>query len=186
MPAFVLVTGLPASGKTTIAATLAAELQLTHLDKDAFLERLFPTAIAPSLELRAVLSRKADDEFRSAALREAIAVLSSWWRHPQAASQSGTAVDWLMAPATQLLEIHCTCSPSVALARFRARKRHPGHCDETRNETELERQFHEAAALGPLFPECALLHDTARPLRLVELANTVGRVRGFLLASIQA
>jgi adenylate kinase family enzyme len=41
MPTYVIVTGLPASGKTTLAIALSSELGFEHLDKDAFLEALF-------------------------------------------------------------------------------------------------------------------------------------------------
>ncbi len=40
MPRFVVVTGLPASGKSTIARQLCAALALPLLDKDELLEAL--------------------------------------------------------------------------------------------------------------------------------------------------
>ena len=40
-PRLVVVSGLPASGKSTVARTLAGALGLPLLDKDVFLEALF-------------------------------------------------------------------------------------------------------------------------------------------------
>jgi adenylate kinase family enzyme len=41
MSIFIIVTGLPASGKTTLAKELARRLLVPHMDKDTFLENLF-------------------------------------------------------------------------------------------------------------------------------------------------
>jgi predicted kinase len=82
MSTFVVVSGLPASGKTTLAAALAEEIAAPHLDKDVFLEALFDREGASDSESRQKLSRRADEEFQSQALKQPLAVLSSWWRHP--------------------------------------------------------------------------------------------------------
>ena len=48
------------------------------------------------------------------------AVLESFWRQP-------FAVDGLLSLERPVLEVHCACPSDVALARSRARVRHPGH-----------------------------------------------------------
>jgi predicted kinase len=50
MTTLVVVSGLPASGQTTLARALAAALGMVHLDKDAFLEpfsKQQPSACGP-------------------------------------------------------------------------------------------------------------------------------------------
>ena len=186
MNSFVVVSGLPASGKTTLARALAATLGLPHLDKDSFLESLFTDLGTPTLARRAELSRRADAMFEAAALQAGTAVLSSWWRHPGSASSSGTAVEWLQAPGTVLLEVHCRCASAEAVRRFLARQRHPGHADALRNPKDLARQFDEASLLGPLFPAQAVSLDTSEPISDRELEALAARIRPRIAAMREA
>jgi hypothetical protein len=150
VPLFVVVSGLPASGKSTVAACLAEDLRLPLLDKDAYLEALFRDAVDGSPQLRELLSRRADEMLTTAAQRTEGAVLSSWWKHPQSNTDTGTPISWLRSLPGMLIEVHCICRPELAAARFLARKRHPGHCDERHSEAMLVRAFTEQATLGPL------------------------------------
>lgn len=59
MPTFVVISGLPASGKTTIGQALARCLDVDHLDKDVFLEALFGREEIIDLDRRRTLSRVA-------------------------------------------------------------------------------------------------------------------------------
>lgn len=160
---FVIVSGLPASGKTTLARALANALGCSHLDKDVFLEALLDGATVPAPDTRAALSRRADAAFQQEAVRWPSAVLSSWWRHPNSPSESGTPVPWLLDSGRRIIEVHCRCPAAEAVDRFRARKRHPGHLDALRSPEALRAQFRQAEALGPLLPGQAILFDTDRP-----------------------
>lgn len=144
---FVVLSGLPGSGKSTLGALLAAALELPLLDKDAFLERLFDAEPGAS---RHHLSRQADAALRAAALPLKAAVLISWWRHPLSSAPSGTPVDWLTGLRGELMEIHCACSPAVAFARFRSRARHLRHEDRARADDALLAQLEAQAEFGPL------------------------------------
>ncbi|MEM7379050.1 MAG: AAA family ATPase [Pseudomonadota bacterium] len=146
----IVVSGLPASGKSTLGAALATALGIRCLDKDNFLEALFEPHPDPTPDDRSALSRKADAQFIEAASQPCDAVLVSWWRHPRSVINSGTPTDWLRAVAGRRVELHCQCDPDVALARFSTRQRHRGHGDAQRDHTALARTFHTQAALGPL------------------------------------
>ena len=112
MRRLVVLTGLPASGKSTIGRVLAEHLGAPFFDKDAFLEALFETQGSGDVECRQRLSRKADVDFQEAVRSEPLAVAASWWRHPRATSVSGTEAWWLQDWVTRTVEVPCACSPS--------------------------------------------------------------------------
>lgn len=176
-PLFVVVSGLPASGKSTVAACLAEDLRLPLLDKDAYLEALFGDTVDGSPQFRELLSRRADEMLTEAARRSDGAVLSSWWKHPKSSANSGTPVSWLTSLPGPLVEVHCVCPPEVAAARFLARKRHPGHCDDRHSEATLVSKFVEQAKLGPLGVGQLVEVDSDLPADRAALAD---RVRGLV------
>lgn len=176
-PLFVIVSGLPGSGKSTVAVGLAEDLRLPLLDKDAYLEALFGDAAVASPQQRELLSRRADAMLKETAQRADGGVLSSWWKHPKSKADSGTPVPWLMSLPGLLVEVHCVCSPEVAAARFLARKRHPGHCDERHSEATLVNEFVEQAKLGPLGVGPLVEVDSELPADRAALAV---KVRGLV------
>lgn len=182
MDAFVVVSGLPASGKTTLACELAPRLGMPAFDKDSFLESLFSSSQAPTLEARAPLSRVADAALETAALTAGAAIVTSWWRHPMALSRSGTPTAWLQSRGAAVVEVHCHCPASVALSRFIARQRHPGHADSQRDREELARQFEAASAWGPLFPERAITLSTLHAIGERSIQALADEVRQRLAA----
>jgi len=147
---FVVVSGLPASGKSTLARAVAPALGLPVLDKDVFLEALLRARGAGDAAWRTALSREADRQFEATARQAKGALLVSWWRHPRAVSTSGTAIEWLKALDGRLVELHCACAPDIAADRFIRRSRHPGHRDSVRSFAELCEEFQVHADLGAL------------------------------------
>jgi adenylate kinase family enzyme len=147
---FIVVSGLPASGKSTLARSLSQALSLQLLDKDSFLEDLFDSAGAVSERARRELSREADADLRKHAEQSTGAVLVSWWKHPRSASDSGTTTEWLATLPGIIVEVHCQCSAEVAARRFLERKRHIGHLDHRWSYAELVGNLREQASLGPL------------------------------------
>src|SRR5215213_1627259 len=129
MSRFVVVTGLPASGKSTVAVAVADQLRLPLLDKDVILEALFESLGAGSGEWRSKLSRAADLVLQQLSMQTRGAVLASWWRHPESGAASGTSPSWLQSLPGEIIEVHCSCSRGVAAERFSRRRRHPGHLD---------------------------------------------------------
>ncbi len=173
MQGYVVVSGLPASGKTTVARTLAHALPVPFLDKDDFLEDLFRLAGIGDPAWRRQLSQRADVAFQRAALAEPAAVLTSWWKHPASTLDSGTPTSWLVTPPGLALEVHCTCDPSVAADRFLRRRRHPGHLDERWSRETLLAMLMEQRRHGPLFPARSLVIDTQDPLDLSGLNRAI-------------
>jgi Shikimate kinase len=150
MRRFVIVSGLPASGKSTVGQAIGSGLGLPFLDKDSVLESLFENASPTDAQGRNELSRLADASFREQALLAAGAVLVSWWKHPHSLAASGTPTHWLNSLHGTLVEVHCVCAPPVAVERFLARKRHSGHLDGQRSRSQLLVQFNQQASLGPM------------------------------------
>ncbi|HXU28997.1 MAG TPA: AAA family ATPase [Thermoanaerobaculia bacterium] len=180
MPGFVIVSGLPASGKTTVASAIAKALDLPFFDKDSFLEELFQVEGVGDPNWRRQLSRRADERFQRVARAERTAVLTSWWKHPASALDSGTPTGWLEAPPGVAIEVHCECPVSVAANRFLARRRHPGHLDERWSRESLVAMLNEQQNCGPLFPAKAVTVNTEAHL---ELSALLGAVEAALVAS---
>lgn len=150
MNRYIVVSGLPAAGKSTVAAGLAAESALPLFDKDEFLERLFGDGRPKDLAERRSLSGQADREIESAVRGSAGAVVVSWWRHPKSVVDSGTATWWIGELPGSVVEVYCESTPEAAAKRFFDRKRHPGHFDQRWSYDELLAQLTEAAQFGPL------------------------------------
>lgn len=157
---FIVISGLPASGKTTLGRQLASSLDLPFLDKDEILEALYDSLGVGDAQWRNRLSRSADVIFQRLAHQTAGAVLASFWRHPQVTGESGTPTAWIASLVGKVVEVHCACSPKVAAERFSARKRHNGHIDRDKRGDELIADFERLAALGPLGLEPLINVDT--------------------------
>lgn len=130
-PRLLVVSGLPASGKSSVGALLSEALSLPLIDKDTILEALFDTLGCADRDERFRLSRASDEVlFRLAAASES-AVLVNWWEHDSARTR-------LREMASTVVEVFCDCPVEVAAARFEARRRHPGHHDARRTPAQVE------------------------------------------------
>jgi hypothetical protein len=178
---FIVITGLPASGKSTTGRCIADVLALPRIDKDDFLEALLQQSEMPDAKRRQELSRQADEVFRASALTQREAVLISWWRHPRSLRNSGTPSDWLSLLPGTLVELHCSCKPRVAAERFARRRRHPAHLDAERSHSQLLDQFQEQVLLGPLGAGILIEVDTNKPIDtealLIQIDDAFGRER---------
>src|ERR1043165_2529664 len=143
----IIVTGLPASGKSSVGKLLASDFGLELLDKDDILESMFEDK-AGGPEVRSRLSREADEILRRNALESTGAVLVSWWRHPKSRIETGTPTDWLSSLSGRLIHVHCKCDAFVAANRFHLRKRHPGHLDDSKTLYEILTTFRAFEGLG--------------------------------------
>jgi len=146
----ILVTGLPASGKTTLAHIVGQHLNWPVLDKDVFLETLYAQNVVASMALRRTLSQQADIAFQRAALNLRQAVLVSHWRPRHGPANTGTPTDWVPDHFDWVIEVHCACPLETCITRFRTRTRHPGHLDATRTEADVRLKMQSLTKGYPL------------------------------------
>ncbi len=146
----IIVTGLPASGKTTIGKIIAEKLGINFLDKDDFLEKRFDRDGVGDLLWRQELSQKSNVDFQNAAIVHSSVVLISHWRPLNDKSSSGTPTEWLNNKFPNLIEVFCDCPQKEAVARFIERSRHKGHCDKDRSKLEINKTFSKYSENLPL------------------------------------
>jgi len=158
---FVLVGGWPASGKTTLARALAAELGTAYLSKDEVKEALMDALGTPATVEE---SRRLGIAAVHAVLRAARgcrgAVIDSTW-YPYAAP----LVRCLPGP---IVEVRGRVEHEVARQRFAARVRDERHLDDRRTDDELWGSEVLPLGLGPL-----LEVDTSGPVDVPTLAGRV-------------
>jgi predicted kinase len=159
---FVAISGLPCSGKTTLAMRLAPALDLPLIDKDAILEELFETQGVGDGAWRRRLSRESDLRFQNEARASGGAILVSFWHLPGMARDSGTPTAWLSTLAGPFVNVHCACAPEIAAQRFLDRQRHPGHLDNRASAAELLAGLRAISCLGGLEIGRRLDVDTSR------------------------
>lgn len=145
-----IVSGIPASGKSTVGRALSEALGLKMWDKDEILEELFNKQGIGDVDWRRSLSRAADEILQEQVSHSEGSVIVSWWRHPASTVATGTPIQWLAALQGTLIEVNCICDPAIAVARFKSRTRHSGHLDQLKQHDDLLPAFQQHAALGPL------------------------------------
>ncbi len=137
----ILITGLPATGKSSLAAILAARLELPQYGKDQFKEILFDTL-------------GIGDRPWSRRLGVASIVLLFRVIEAELAAHKSCIVESNFSPEldtprlmalcaryhVRVVQVVCNADGPVLLERFRARPRHPGHLDQI-VAVELEAQL---------------------------------------------
>ena len=177
MPLLVVVTGPPASGKTTVARPLATELGLPLLAKDAVKETLFdvlgagdrPWSRRLGHATYAVLFLIAGELLGAG---RPLVLEANFARGP-------AEEDFRALPPHRLLQVLCSAPDDIVLERWRGRalrgERHPGHVDlEIEHEVvaALRERRHDALDL----PGERIEIDTTRPVRLDEVVAAAARL----------
>jgi predicted kinase len=165
-PLLLLISGHPASGKTTLAQHLTPHLQLPLLSKDVIKEALYDTL--------GWNDHPWTHQFGAASVAVLFALIES-----QLATGGACIADCNFVPALdeprvvalharyapRILQIHCQTHGPVLVERFRHRstsgERHPGHGDHAALAT-LEAQLLQPSV--PLhIPGATLIFDTTHP-----------------------
>jgi len=175
---FLVVSGLPGSGKSWLAAQVAPLLGLTMIDKDDILEGLFKSRGIGDGAWRKDLSREADRLFRRQSEASPGAVLVSFWHLPGMPADSGTPTGWLPGLSRRIVNLHCQCPVTVAAARFLQRKRHPGHLDDLRPAELLLSGFQDLTRFPPLEIGERVCVDTSAEIPLALLVSRISTAFG--------
>jgi len=177
---FVVISGLPGSGKTTLGRRLAPILNLPLIDKDDILNRLFESKGVGNAAWRRTLSRESDVILQEDASRSIGAILVSLWRLSGMPSASGTPTEWLNAPSHHVVNVHCGCTLEVAASRFRQRRRHPGHLDGESSSAEVLASLRKLSQLPPLDIGPRIDVDTSQEPNLTEVVRAIHGALGLL------
>lgn len=168
----VLVSGPPASGKTTIARPLAHALAFALLTKDDIKESLFTSLNGPGGDVgfSRRLSAAAMDLLWALAPHCPQVVLEANFRTRDPHEREKLR-ELIAAPDTQLVEVCCTLPLPEAARRFAERARldlrHPAHALQKMSPEQLS-AYEGPFALGPV-----ITIDTQHPVEIPALVRQV-------------
>jgi predicted kinase len=171
-PLLVVVTGPPASGKSSIARELAEELRIPFLSKDELKERLYEE-LGSGDDVEEAIERSATAILYSVArsnLRVGVSVLV------ESNFDSGSDTGALRELDARIVQVHCGGETDALVRNFAERsasgRRHPGHDDGPEDADELRRKI-ESGVWEPL----------DLPGELIRVDASAGRVDVASIAS---
>jgi predicted kinase len=172
-PLLVVITGLPSSGKTTVAEGLAVRLRLPLIAKDDIKESLYESLGAGDMAASARLGVAAYGLIFALART----VLASGVSHiAEANFFRDQAPVFASLPEHRVVQVHCEAPLATLLERYAKRSRHAGHHDAEKIK-ELPARFHNGVH-GPLaLPGDLIRLDTTKA---VELDAVAERIRSLL------
>ena len=173
LPLLVVVTGMPSSGKTTVAEGLAARLALPLIAKDEIKESLYESLgaddVTASARLGAATYRLIFGLARTM-LASGVSLIAeaNFFR-----DQEG---DFASLPEHRVAQLHCHAPPAVLLDRYGSRSRHAGRHDAEKIK-ELPARLQSGVHSPLRLPGELVQLDTTEAVDLDALA---GRIRELL------
>ncbi|MGI8577644.1 MAG: AAA family ATPase [Nocardioidaceae bacterium] len=168
-----MVTGVPGSGKTTLASALAPELGAPLLSLDAIKDALYGAGGEPraAFELRLAAEAALVTQLDPVACPAVVDI----WIAPQ---RDTKRVKQLLLPhADDLVELLCRVPADVAVRRYAARRRDPPHLPP--DEPTLQRIRQAVDLLEPMGIGRCIEIDTTGPVEMAELTRWLrGRHNG--------
>jgi predicted kinase len=168
----VVVTGIPASGKTTLATALSAQLGWPLISKDVVKEALFDSLGTGDLQWSQRLGRAGHVVMYSLAAPIPRVILEAHF-------QRGVAEPELLALDRRMVQVYCRCPVDLATQRYRSRigdpDRHAGHLPEHQSDEVIERWMKDTPT--PLdLPNALLVEiDTTGPVDIGSVSLAIRR-----------
>lgn len=130
MPNLILITGVPATGKTTLATALHKRLGFPVLSKDVFKESLFDSLGCTTRERSREIGRASMDliflQLRQLLSSKVSCIAEANFKPDE---DNEKVAELIRATSCNVIQVYCMANPAVAFERFLKRPRHPGHCD---------------------------------------------------------
>jgi len=163
---FVIVSGPPASGKSTLAPAVARELSLPLIAKDTIKDALMSVFPVPDVETSRQVGQGAVAAMLAVAAESPIGAVieCNFYR--------SVVVDALRRLPGRVIEVFCRCDRATATTRYAARAgmRHAGHFDGVRSRDEL---WNDEVARPVAGGWPVLEVSTERPVALGEVVSFI-------------
>ena len=169
LPLLLVVTGMPSSGKTTVAQGLARRLRLPLIAKDEIKESLYDSLGAGEVSSSAVLGGAAYALIFALArtmLDAGVSVIveANFFRDQE--------LEFATLPEHRLVQLHCEAPLAILLERYATRSRHAGHHDVEKIK-ELPARFESGAHDALKIPGHLIELDTTQSVDLDALADRI-------------